>query len=161
MREYTVDMDKVAYAKKYRHVDFREHPELYSVGVGEQGVLMAEPYKSEILPFWRFRTEAIARVSSAAIYKLYEKYKSSNDFVGMDMARKYLQMGFTRARRYANHPSGKKYDKNGVVIPQSKDALTSEKARAADVFYIKYSKVKNDPQYQFLKRRHIKEVQRA
>ena len=35
---------------------------------------------------------------------------SAGDFVGADMARKYLQMGFTRARRYANHPGGKKYD---------------------------------------------------
>ena len=29
----------------------------------------------------------------------------------MDMARKFLEMGFTRARRYANHSSGRKYDK--------------------------------------------------
>lgn len=28
------------------------------------------------------------------------------------MARKYLQMGFTRARRYANHASGQKYAQN-------------------------------------------------
>ncbi len=27
------------------------------------------------------------------------------------MARKFLQMGYTRARRYANHKSGKKYSK--------------------------------------------------
>ena len=31
------------------------------------------------------------------------KYKKSGDFIGMDMARKFLEMGFTRARRYANH----------------------------------------------------------
>lgn len=27
------------------------------------------------------------------------------------MARKYLQMGFTRSRRYANYKDGKKYNK--------------------------------------------------
>jgi hypothetical protein len=39
----------------------------------------------------------------------------------MDMARKFLQMGFTRARRYANHASGKKYAADGSVNPQEKD----------------------------------------
>ena len=33
----------------------------------------------------------------------------------MDMCRKFLEMGFTRARRYANHKDGKKYDKNGNI----------------------------------------------
>ena len=30
--------------------------------------------------------------------------------MGADMARKFLQMGYTRARRYANHRGGRKYD---------------------------------------------------
>jgi len=29
-------------------IDYRLHPELYRVGKGEQGVLICEPYKSEI-----------------------------------------------------------------------------------------------------------------
>ena len=51
----------------------------------------------------------------------------------MDMCRKFLEMGFTRARRYANHKDGKKY-KNGKVLPQEKDWATSEKARSARRF---------------------------
>ena len=43
-------------------------------------------------------------------------------------------MGFTRARRYANHPDGKKYSQTGEVLPQSQDALTCKKARAARIF---------------------------
>ena len=31
----------------------------------------------------------------------------------MDMARKFLQMGMTRAKRYANHKGGKKYAVGG------------------------------------------------
>ncbi|MFF5380932.1 DUF4385 family protein [Pedobacter suwonensis] len=31
------------------------------------------------------------------------------------MARKYLQMGYTRARRYANYKGGKKYDKTRII----------------------------------------------
>ena len=32
-----------------------------------------------------------------------------SDFIGANMCRKFLEMGFTRARRYANHKSGRKY----------------------------------------------------
>ena len=42
------------YSDKYRCIDFRKHPEKYDIGRGEQGVLLAEPYKSELLPHWRF-----------------------------------------------------------------------------------------------------------
>jgi hypothetical protein len=52
----------------------------------------------------------------------------------MDMARKFLEMGFTRARRYANHSDGKKYFETGEVLPQSEDALTGTKAKAARIF---------------------------
>lgn len=38
--------------------DFRKQPELYRVGKGEQGVLLVEPYKSKLLPHWRFKTVA-------------------------------------------------------------------------------------------------------
>jgi len=38
------------YSLDFKNIDFREHPELYRVGKGEQGVLLVEPYKSEILP---------------------------------------------------------------------------------------------------------------
>ena len=94
----------------YMMTNFREHPELYRVGRGEQGVLLVEPYKSELLPHWRFRTPAIAQASAEHIYAQFLAYKEAGDFVGMDMARKFLQMGYTRARRYATHRGGRKYD---------------------------------------------------
>ena len=49
------------YTLDFAHTDFRAHPELYRVGKGEQGVLLVEPYKGEILPHWRFRTPEVAR----------------------------------------------------------------------------------------------------
>ena len=74
-------------------IDYKNHPELYRVGKGEQGVLICEPYKSEIGQFWRFKTMAVAEESSAKIYELFLAYLKSDDFVGAEMARKYLQMG--------------------------------------------------------------------
>ena len=70
------------YSLDFKNIDMRAHPELYRVGKGEQGVLSVEPYKSEILPHWRFRTPEIAAESADAILKLYNDYKSTNDFIG-------------------------------------------------------------------------------
>ena len=135
------------YSLPYKNLDLREEPHLYRVGKGEQGVLLVEPYKSEILPHWRFKTEEIARGSSEKIFAMFLSYKENDDFVGMDMARKFPQMGYTRARRYANHRSGKKYDERGEVRPQEPDAMSGEKARAARVFYEKYVEAREDPYY--------------
>ncbi|MFB6224976.1 MAG: DUF4385 domain-containing protein [Candidatus Paceibacteria bacterium] len=142
------------YDLDFDEINFRERPDLYRIGKGEQGVLMVEPYKSEILPYWKFKAPEEARESSRQIYELFEQYKQEEDFVGMDMARKFLQMGFTRARRYANHPSGKKYDEDGNVRPQAEGSEESEKAESARIFYKKYAQAKDDPVYQRLKQEH-------
>lgn len=91
------------------------------------------------------------------------------------MARKFLQMGWTRARRYANHKSGKKYSEEHLEIPkkiteipkyfdeknkehfvitrtrkirpQEADALTNEKAESAKIFYEKYELARKNTEY--------------
>lgn len=140
------------YSLDFKNIDFRQHPELYRVGKGEQGVLLVEPYKSEILPHWRFKTPAIAKKSANKIYKMFLEYKQKDDFVGMDMARKFLQMGYTRSRRYANHKSGRKY-KEGTkeVLQREEDA---GKAESAKVFYEKWKKAREDKKYLELKKQH-------
>ena len=146
---------KFDYTKDFKAIDFRKQPLLYQVGIGEQGVLLVEPYKSEILPFWRFKTPRIAQESAEKIFQLFLIYKKNDDFVGMDMARKFLQMGYTRSRRYANHPTGRKYDKKtNAVLPQAMDWKTSEKAKSAQIFYGFYLKAKEDTDYQQLKKIH-------
>jgi hypothetical protein len=137
----------MSYADQYRKIDFRKYPEKYVIGRGEQGVLIAEPYKSEILPYWKFATPADAQKSAKKIYAMFEAYKKQADFVGMDMARKFLQMGFTRSRRYANHASGQKYDKNGRLKPQDPQSEQSTKAESARIFYGYYKKAMADQTY--------------
>lgn len=56
----------------------------------------------------------MARRSTDKIYKMFLEYKAKGDFAVMDTARKFLQMGYTRSRRYANHKSGRKYE-SGVT----------------------------------------------
>jgi hypothetical protein len=152
----------VSYINDYYDTDFRKNPEKYRIGRGEYGVLTAEPYKSEILPHWRFKTPEIAKESAAKIYELYLNYKKQQDFVGMDMCRKFLEMGFSRARRYANHPAGKKYEmKDGkkIVRTQAADALTSDKAKSAEIFKEYREKVISDQVYQEMREQH-KEIEK-
>ncbi|MGM0839144.1 MAG: DUF4385 domain-containing protein [Bacillota bacterium] len=139
------------YDLDFEAIDFRDQPEKYRVGRGEQGVLLVEPYKSEILPHWRFKTTDIAKESSNKIYEMFIQYKLENDFVGMDMARKFLQMGYTRARRYANYPGGKKYNKDGDL---KKRNIDEEKAASAAIFETKWKLAREDEEYLQLKKAH-------
>ena len=117
-----VDFDE----KKYKwkpDIDYRENPHLYEIGRGQQGVLICEPYKSELYPLWRFKTPFEAQESCEAIYLKFFEYINANDFVGADMAKKYLHMGFTRSRRYWNHSSGRKWINDGEwkVLPYDRN----------------------------------------
>ena len=130
----------------YDGVDLRKHPEEYRIGRGEQGVFHAEPYKGELLPLWKFKDEEAARESSQAIYQKFCEYRAEGDFVGMDVARKYLQMGWTRSLRYAKYKGGKK--------SQPLEEADQEKLRSASVFKELYDRVRNDDKYLEMKEEH-------
>ena len=130
MKEFDYDLD-------YKSLDFTDEEirKLYRIGRGEQGVLLVRPYTNDICAHWRFKTPNEAVVSSNKIYAMYLDYKDEKDFIGMDMCRKFLEMGFTRARRYANHNSGRKYKKGTKeVLPQEEDHATSKYAQSAGIF---------------------------
>ena len=129
MKEFDYDLD-------YKTLDFtdEETRKLYRIGRGEQGVLLVRPYTNDICAHWRFKTPNEAVISSNKIYAMYEHYLNDGDFIGMDMCRKFLEMGFTRARRYANHNSCKKYDSEGNIRPQEPDHATSKYAQSAGIF---------------------------
>ena len=129
MKEFDYDLD-------YKRLDFtdEETRKLYRIGRGEQGVLLVRPYTNDICAHWRFKTPKIAMMSAHTIFDMYLDYLEEKDFIGMDMCRKFLEMGFTRARRYANHNSGRKYDSEGNVRPQEPDHATSKYAKSATIF---------------------------
>jgi hypothetical protein len=126
---------------------------------------LVEPYKSEILPYWRFKTPDIARESSEKIYQMFLDYLEQDDFIGADMARKFLQMGYTRSRRYANHKSGRKYKQNPqkqrskeAQIQARQDILPNEadpvKAESAAIFKQKWMQTKTNEKYLQLLKKH-------
>ena len=130
MKEFDYELD-------YKTIDFslKENRKLYRIGRGEQGVLLVRPYTHDICPYWRFKTPELAMMSAHSIFDMYLDYLEEKDFIGMDMCRKFLEMGFTRARRYANHNSGRKYKKGTKeILPQEPDHATSKFAKSAQIF---------------------------
>jgi hypothetical protein len=154
------------YSVDFRTTDFRACPDLYRVGKGEQGVLLVQPYKSEILPHWRFKNPEVAYNSANKIYAMFLDYLAKHDFVGADMARKFLQMGYTRSRRYANHRSGRKYSSNPQheASPEAERQMRKDaplpvdpdpvKAASAEVFRQKWMAAKEHPEYRKQMERH-------
>ena len=142
MKEFDYELD-------YKRLDFtdEETRKLYRIGRGEQGVLLVRPYTNDICAHWRFKTPEIAVESSNHIYSMFLDYRDEEDFIGMDMCRKFLEMGFTRSRRYANHRDGKKYDKEGNVIPQEGDHATCNFAESAQIFKKVRDLVAKSPTY--------------
>lgn len=124
----------------------------YRVGRGEEGVLTTPPYTQALLPLWRFRTPALARRSARAILARYRAYRRAGDFAGMDMCRKFLQMGYTRSRRYARHRSGRKKGPDGRELPLDPDPV---KQASAEAFKSAWDQVRADPVYQERKKRHL------
>ena len=135
-------------------IDYRENPHLYKVGRGQQGVLICEPYKSELYPLWRFKTPDKAQLSCNQIYLKFLEYIDENDFVGADMAKKYLHMGFTRSRRYWNHSSGKKWTNDGgwKVLPYDR---TEQRFYDSSLIFQKYWKMaRENKDYLQMKKQH-------
>ena len=78
------------YNLNYKRLKFKPNDSRYRIGRGEQGVLLVRPYTNDICKHWRFKTPAEAMISATKILHMYHMYKEKRDFVGMDMARKFL-----------------------------------------------------------------------
>ena len=156
-----VDFDYDNYKWK-SNIDYRKNPHLYKIGRGQQGVLTCEPYKSELYPLWRFKTPEEAQLSCNLIYIKFLEYIEQGDFVGADMAKKYLHMGFTRSRRYWNHSSGRKWTKeNGdwEVLPYDRN---EQRFMDSSLIFQKYWKMaREDIEYLEMKKKFQKNEKKA
>jgi hypothetical protein len=126
-------------------VDLRERPSAYETGRGEQGVFNCEPYKSELLPLWSVTSLAEAEAGAEAIHRQFREYRDADEFPGVDLARKYLQMGWTRAMRYAKYPGGQKYEDGEGRDPQQ--WYDEEKREIALVYKDHLDTVREDETY--------------
>ncbi len=163
------------YLRDFSKINFREHPELYQVGRGEQGVLMVEPYKSEILPYWRFKNPEVAQSSAKAVYRLFLHYKRQRDFCrngygtqistnGLYSIPSVCQSSDWKKYEIHHHPlGGAKAVMNAEmkarrdILPQATDWATNEKAQSAQIFYSWYLKAKEDLYYLNKKEEHMQQ----
>ncbi|BGP03675.1 hypothetical protein RTG_03225 [Rhodotorula toruloides ATCC 204091] len=131
----------------------------YSIGRGEQGVLTFEPYKGYLLPLWRFKTPEIAEESARRLQREFQRFEGEGDFVGCDMARKFIQMGMTRSMRYANRAGGRKYSaEDGSLLPKSSDHPgAKDKLASAAIFREVWERVKGRERYAELRKEWEKE----
>jgi len=149
-------------------IDFRANPEQYEIGRGEEGVFKVQPYKDELLDLWGYADRPSADEGGEAIYEKYREYRAREEFVGMDMARKYLQMGYTRAMRYARYPGGQKYDESEAQRASEASGETAsdgterdpqfwadhDKREAALIYEVWWHRVEDDEVYRELKAAH-------
>jgi hypothetical protein len=147
-------MKEFDYNLPYTDLDFTDSKTrpYYRIGRGEQGVLLVRPYTNEICQYWRFKTPNEATKSAKKIYTMFLSFISKNDFIGADMCRKFLEMGFTRSRRYANHHSGKKYNSDRSIKPQEKDHATCHYAESATIFLEYRRKAAENLQYKTMRK---------
>lgn len=146
--------DEVDWSRNYR-----EEPEEYVIGRGQFGVLKYQPYKDEILPNWKYKNKTVAAESSKTILSMFYEYLNERDFVGADMAKKYLHMGFTRSMRYAKYPGGQKYDDSGKEKtahgPDTTGKWADPNKRAAALqFKPAWDEARTNKQYKKLKSLH-------
>jgi Domain of unknown function (DUF4385) len=127
----------------------------YEIARGEMGVLSFELYKSLILPYWAFRTVPIARNSAEILWSIFASYVARKDLLGADMTRKFIQLGITRARRYANHKGGRKHGKDGKVLEkwsgEDVGGKRREKDQASELFKEYWRRCINCKKYNELK----------
>ena len=106
------------------------------------------PYTNDICSHWRFVNETTARKSADKIYSMFCDYKEQQDFIGMDMARKFLEMGFTALGMQIIL-----VERSTAMVPyRSRHPLHCEKSRAATVFKKVRDKAAYDEKYVIMRK---------
>ncbi len=125
--------------------DIRRSYRIRGRGTGHMSI---EPYRSHLNCMWRFQTVAQARQSANDLWNRFLDYKEHEDFIGMDMALKFIQMGMMCAQQIEDLRHGSTRDAEealGEISPEHKRAeLTSE---AALIFKAAFDKIRHHPGY--------------
>ena len=138
---------KPAYSEK---IDYKKNPEEYSVSKGVSGVFSVSPYKDQIIKHFTFKNIEQSKASAEKIYNMFEEYRDKKDFVGMDMARKFLELGYLQSLRFSKFSGGKKYTKSGNLKRSS--YKEKEKLEISNVYKSYLDKANSDKVYKSLKR---------
>ena len=128
-------------------INYEAQPQRYPLDMDDEHVLSVAPYSERLLPYWRFASTTETALSAAQLYEWYIRYKEAGDFVGMDVARRLLRLGLTRAR--VAQP----------VAVEQPDA--PPQPTAAAIFSKTFRMVDNDPDFAVMRQAHAEHSQRS
>jgi len=81
-------------AGKWKHdINYKLKPLLYEVTNDLGGMYVCEPYKTDLLQVWKFKDAQTSKSSASKIKDMFFDYIKKKDFVGADLAKKYLKAG--------------------------------------------------------------------
>jgi len=87
-------MSIVENANKWKHdINYKVKPLLYEVTECFGGMYTCEPYKTKFLKVWKFSNPKSAKLSASKIKDMFFLYLKEEDFVGADLAKKFLKAG--------------------------------------------------------------------
>ncbi len=129
-------------------IDYRKNPHLYEIGRGQQGVLICQPYKSELHPLWRFKTPEEAQLSAIQIINKFFGYLEEGDFVGADMAKKWEKVPEENICHYSGLPSAKSYQ--WKVLPY--DRTEERFYKSSEIFKAYWKIAREDVKYLEMKK---------
>ncbi|KAK2624369.1 hypothetical protein QTJ16_006319 [Diplocarpon rosae] len=104
---------------------------------------------------------SVAQTSSQTLWGKFLGFYELEDFVGMDMTRKFIQMGMTRSKRYANYKGGRKYvdskEKGVKNLKSTGHDGKEEKEAASQIFREVWERCKEHEGYQRMKKDFLQE----
>ncbi len=111
-------------------------------------VFNVEPYASELLPYLHFSNERSARYAAQELYDGFMRYREQEDVVGMDMARKFLEIGWLRTRHHVSQVNHLLHSDSPLAHLPGRRALAM--ADASKTFHRLLQQARNDPMYRRL-----------
>ena len=91
-------------AKRWDHtINYQENPFLYTYTDDCKGMYTCNPYKEELLQLWKFLKKDSASQTAKDLYSYFLKMLEKKDFVGADLARKYILAGSKKKLLSSRH----------------------------------------------------------
>ena len=103
-----LNFDKASYAWR-PNVDYRANPEPTASARANRASWICEPYKGELVPL-AVQDAGGRHGEQQGDQQGVPGVPAAEGSFGRRLARKFLQIGLTRARRYTNYKGGRKYD---------------------------------------------------
>lgn len=133
-------------------INVKEHPELYIVDNNLKGIYSFEPYKSELLPLFKYKSVKGAKRSIDKLKYRFNKYLENQDFIGCNLTLKYLKAGYIFSQRYSRYENGRRYEDGEEKEPLKIKDRDKEKMEITRMYKKVWEEVRSSEDYKKLKK---------